>query len=139
HCHKLTAVLSGVGDPSSHDPRPGPLYVKEPGCRLPPLVGPFPQSGLPLSAILCIATHELQAGFSRWEWRGAHIEAEHVDKPQVLADTLVHHMLVDAPPSRIRRIRADRQVFVFEHAPNAYNLYPLGLVSLDEKVVFHSS
>ena len=97
----------------------------------------IPQSSLALSAVLCIAAYELQAGLSRGKRRRANIDAEHVEEPQVLADTLMHHVLVNAPSSKIRSIRADWKVLVPEHAPNANDLDPLGLVRLNQKVVFH--
>src|SRR5690349_9918379 len=81
------------------------MHIEERCVFLPPRFERLAQSSQTLAAVLGIALHELQTGFSLWqEWR-AHVDPQHVAKPEILTHTLVHHLFVHAAPSRVGLLR----------------------------------
>ena len=81
----------------------------------------------------------LVSSLIRRQDRPTGLDAEHRAEPQVLADALVHHLLVDTPPSSIGRMRATPQVRILKHAPDAQHLEALGLVRIDQELISHQS
>jgi hypothetical protein len=95
------------------------------------------QGSEPLSAVLDIALHEGQAGLLlRQGWR-VDVDAQHAAKPEVLAHALVHHLLVHTAPSNVAWARAHRKIVICELTPDADHFDPFGVVSLDQKLVWH--
>src|SRR5258708_23817756 len=71
--------------------------------------------------------------------RRTNVNPQHVDKPQIFAHALVHHLFANAAPSRIRLSRTHRQVLVAEFTPHAHNFYPLGPVRFHQEFISHDS
>ncbi len=69
--------------------------------------------------------------------RRTDIDPQHGAEPQIFADALVHQVLVHAAASWIGPVWSNWKVFVPELAPDTQDLYPLGLVSVDQKVISH--
>ena len=67
---------------------------------------------------------EITADVHRLPWNGA--------------DELVDHLFMRAATARVRRVWANRQVFVGKLAPDAENLQPLGGVGFAEEAVGHA-
>ena len=78
-----------------------------------------------------------QSGFLFGQRRLPHVDPENVREPEILADALVHHLLMDAAAAPVGRVRSHRQVVVGGHAPHAQRLEALGLVGVDEKIEAH--
>src|SRR2546426_2323584 len=91
----------------------------------------------PLAAVFRVAPDKFQASFLRRQRRRAHVNAEHVAEPSVLADALVHHLLVDASSARVALARTRGKLLVAELAPHADHLDSLAGVGFDEEAVFH--
>src|SRR2546428_10106271 len=96
HRHLLSTVMRGMSNTASHHPRTGALHVKEHGLLLPPCFNFLLQCGEALPAVFCVEFDELQTPFQFRKRGSAHIDAEHIAKPQILAHTLMYHLLVDA-------------------------------------------
>src|SRR5262245_35266647 len=111
--------MSGVRHTAGHHPGPRPAYVEKRRLAFPPRIVLVPQRGQTLPAVFLLTAHEFQPDFLFWQWRRAHVDTEHRSKPGVLADTLMHHMLMETTPARIGRVGAYRQILVGEHAPGA--------------------
>src|SRR5260370_1366653 len=129
--------MRGVRNSPYYHPCLRPPHVKEFRFRLPPNIIFCPQLREPLSAVLRIALHEFQATFRRRQWRCIDVNAQHIDKPQILAHALMHHLFAYAAPSRVIRSRTHRKILIAELTPHAHNLHPLGLVGFHKKCVFH--
>ena len=56
-----------------------------------------------------------------------------LERIQILADTLVHHLLVHAPSTPVSWMRTDREVVVAKHAPHAQYFEAFGAVRIDEE------
>jgi hypothetical protein len=108
-----------VSDAACHYPSARPPHIEE--CRFifPPHLVLAAEDIHALSAILRVPPNEFQSGLVCRQWRRANINAEHRPKPEVLANTLMHHVLVDAAPAYIDRMRAEREILILEHGPNA--------------------
>src|SRR5262245_561664 len=117
HCHLLPAVMGCVRQPSRHGPGSRPHDIEELRLLLPPSLIRLTEPFEPTSAVLRVALDELRADFTLGKrWR-SDVDAEHVPKPGVLADTLMHHLLVYAPAPRIVVLRTHREVLVAELTP----------------------
>src|SRR5579863_7427394 len=111
-------MMRGVSHAARHHPSAGAGDTEEGNHLFPPWLGRCLQYGQALGAVLGIALHELPANLARGQrWR-FHINAENGSKPEVLADALMHHLLVHASSARIGSIRPDWQLIVAEHAPD---------------------
>ncbi len=58
----------------------------------------------------------------------ADIYIEHRPEPDVLADTLMHHMLMPTATTHIGRVGSDRKILIREHAPGADHFDALRLI-----------
>ena len=132
-------LLRGVSDAPGNDPRPRAWHIEKRDHLFPPGLSLLTKSGQALSAIFGVTGHKLPANFPRRQGRRAHINAEHVSKPEIFTHALMHHVLVKTAPSCIGRVGPSRKVFIFEHAPHAENFDPLGFVGIEEEVVFHAA
>src|SRR5713226_9887362 len=137
HGHLLSAVMRGMGNAPPHHPSARPLDVEEGHLFLPPTLVFRLQRREPLAAVFRVAPDKFQASFLPRQRRRAHVNAEHVPEPSVLAHALVHHLLVDAPSARIALARTRGKLLVAELAPHADHLDSLASVRLDEEAVFH--
>src|SRR5215469_7359018 len=130
-------MVRRVRNPSHHHPGSRPGYVEELDLLFPPGFVLRVQGRHSLRAVFCVAANELQSALRRRQRGCPDVNAQDVAKPQIFADTLMHHLLVNTPPPRIMGIRADRQILLPELAPYAQNLDPLGGISLDQEPVSH--
>jgi hypothetical protein len=76
------------------------------------------------------------------ERRRTHIDAQHRAEPRVLAHALVHHLFVlfvHTVSAPIGLVASQRVILVPELTPDAHDLYALGFVTLNEKIVSHGS
>ena len=89
-----------------------------------------PHDGQALLAVFPVLPHEFQSDFIFWQRRRSDVNAEHGPKPDVFADTLMHHMFVETASPRIGRVRPDRKILVGEHTPCTNHLDALRLVIL---------
>src|SRR5688572_10973407 len=89
------------------------------------------------SAVLGVEPNEFQSGFVQRQRRCSYVDAQHVAKPGVLADALVHHLFVHAPSARITAPRTNGEIGVDELAPDADDLDALRGVSINEEIVGH--
>src|SRR5262245_36883980 len=131
HGHLLTLMVRRVRQPARHDPRLRSADIEERRRYFPPAaIGP-PQRLEAFAAVFRVALHELDPYFALRKRRRTDIDAQHAPKPGVLADALMHHVLVHAASARIRRMRPHWKILVPELAPDAQDFEPLGLVALD--------
>ena len=91
----------------------------------------------PLGRTRGIALDEVESALDLRQRGHAGPDAQHRPKPQVLADTLVHHLLVHAAAPSVRGMRTNRQILVAEHAPDTEHLQALRFVRLHEESVSH--
>src|SRR6266702_3508791 len=94
-CKLLATMMGGVGHASRHHPGPRPPYVEKRGLAFPPCLILVPQRDQTFSAVVRIPLHELQPDFFFRQRRGSNVYVEHRSKPDVLADTLMHHMFME--------------------------------------------
>src|ERR1035438_3766833 len=130
-------MMGGVGHSASQHPGPGPLHVEKRRLPFPPRLILVPQRSQALLAVIRVLPHKLQSDFLLRQRRRSDVNSKHGSKPDVFADTLMHHMLVNAASPGIGRVRSDGDIVVGEHAPGANHLDALGLVTLRQKVVSH--
>lgn len=128
HSHQLPAMMGRMRNPTHHDPRMTPKYIEESGLSLPPCICLSSQSYEPLPAIFRISLDEFHSCLLGGQRRSAHIDSEHVAKPQILTHALMHHLFMRAAPSRIAFPRPHRQVLIKEFTPDADHFQPLGCV-----------
>src|SRR4051812_40397651 len=125
-------MMGSMGYAASHDPGPRSPHVEKLRLSFPPRLDLTSQRNDALGAVFSVPAHEFQSDFVfRKRWR-SDIDIEHCPKPDIFADTLVHHMLPNAASARIRRVRPGREILVSEHAPGADHFEALGLVSLNQ-------
>ena len=60
------------------------------------------QDGETFAAVLGISRHEFPADLPRRQRRRAHIDAQNLPEPEILAHALMHHVLMHASTARIR-------------------------------------
>src|SRR6266446_1233024 len=135
--HLLAAMVRGMRNPANHHPRPRSLHIEEFRFGLPPAIIFRLQFRKPFPAVLRVALHEFQARLQRWQRRRTNVNPQHVDKPQIFAHALMHHLFVNAAPSRVSLSRTHRQVLVAEFTPHAHNFYPLGPVRFHQEFISH--
>src|SRR5215469_7309198 len=100
-------MMGGMGHAASHHPGPGPPYVEKRRLPLPPRLIPAPQRRQAFSAVLRVLPHEFQSDFVFRQRRRSDINIEHCPKPDVFADTLMHHMFVNTTSARIGWVRTE--------------------------------
>src|SRR6185312_3129603 len=109
--------------------------IEEFGVCFPPRLIFRPKGHKSFLAILGIALNKIEPSFRFRQRRGADINSQHVHEPEILTDTLVDHVLVNAAPTGIGTGRPNRQIVVLELAPDAHQLQALSVVSLDQKII----
>src|SRR5437867_387027 len=135
----LPTVMSRMGNASHHDPGAAAPSVKERDLLLPPALVLSRQLLKPLGGIRRIPLHEGDPRLLVRERRRTKIYTEDAAKPKVLAETLMNHMLSDAAPPGVQRVRTKLQIFVPEHAPHTENFEALRSIGTDKKIVIHCS
>src|SRR4051794_27282460 len=130
-------MVCRMRDTSSHHPGARPLHVEKRGFAFPPFLIPGPERPDAFSTVLFISPDELEPDFFCRQRRSADIDIEHRSKPDVLADTLMHHMLMEAPAARIDRMRTYGKIVIGEHAPGTDHLDALRVICIDQKLVSH--
>src|SRR5579862_8959426 len=138
HRHQLPAVMRSMGNAPDHYPGSRALHIEELHILFPPGLILRPQLGQALSAILGIPLHKLQPCFHLRQRRRAHINPQHVAKPQVFAHGLMHHLLMHVASPRVALPRTHRQILVAKFAPHTDDFHALGRIRLDKKCVSHS-
>src|SRR5689334_2011764 len=123
-------MMGSMGHAASHYPGTRPPHVKKRRLPFPPRIVFAPQHSQALFAVFRIASHEFQSDLIFRQWRCSDVNVEHGPKPDVFADTLMHHMFVNTASARVSWVRSNREILVSEHAPGANHLDALGLVSL---------
>src|SRR6266436_7657292 len=130
--------MRGMGHAAGHHPGSRAPDIEEYGFPFPPSLLFLLERYTTLAAVFRITFHKFQADFLFRQWRRPYVDPEHVTKPDVFTDALVHHVFVDAASPWINGIGADRKILVFEHAPRTDHLCALGFVSVDQELIFHS-
>src|SRR5262249_57991286 len=101
-----------VGNASGHDPGARTLHVKESGLTFEPsLIFSFERRQSP-GAEVGITLHETQPRLRRRQRRFTYVNTKHISEPQVLADALMHHLLMHAAPASGARLRAGPPVCI---------------------------
>src|SRR6185503_8266416 len=97
-------------------------HIEEGYVLFPPRFVFLTQGSEALSAVLNIALDELQTGFLVRQRRSAHVNAQHVAKPQILTYTLMHHLFVHATAPRIAFAWPHRKIVICELTPDTAHL-----------------
>jgi hypothetical protein len=127
----LATVMGGMGHTAGHHPGPRPADVEKRRLAFPPRLILLPQHDEAFPAVFLLLPHEFQPDFFfRQRWR-SNVYIEHRSKPNVLADTLMHHMLMETTAPAICRGGAHREIMVREHAPGTDHFDALRLISVD--------
>src|SRR5438093_7507659 len=137
HSHQLTSMMGRMSQSPSHYPGARTLHIEEFCALFPPGFILLPQRGEPFSAVFRVSLHELEPCLLLRKRRRAYVNSKHVAKPEILADALMHHLLMHAAPARIAVSRTNGKIFVLKLAPHADDLQPLGRIGLDKEVIFH--
>jgi hypothetical protein len=127
-----------MGQATRHHPGPWAAHIKELSLFLPPRFVLLTQSIQSFAAILCITSHELQTSFLMREGWSTHINAQHVAKPEILAHTLMDHLLVHTAASRIILERAHVKILIRELTPDTDHFDAFGFVCLNQEIVSHN-
>ncbi len=106
-------------------------HIEEGSCLFPPRFGLLTQDLKAFAAVFSVALDELQTSLRMWQGWRAHVDPQHVAKPQILAHALMHHLLVHATPSTVGRVRAHQKVVVLELTPHADHLDAFRCVCVD--------
>src|SRR5271166_800873 len=106
-------------DAPRHHPCTRASHNKEVGCLFPPSVGLLAQLREPFSAVSRVLLDELQASFWFWQRWCFDVDSEHGPKPQILADALMHHLLMNTTSPWIITAGAHRKIVIPELAPHA--------------------
>src|SRR6478735_3682006 len=130
-------MMGSMGHTASHHPCPRSPHVEKRRLCFPPRLILGPQHREALFAVFLVPPHEFQPDFFFRQRRCTDVYVEHRPKPDVLADTLMHHMLMETAAARIGRVGTDRKIMIREHAPGADHFDTLRLISLDQKVISH--
>src|SRR5579863_10717077 len=115
-------------DAPRHHPRTRALHTKEVGRLFPPGVVLLAQLREPFFAINRVLLHELQPSFWFWQRWCFDVDAKHGPKPQVLADTLMHHLLMNTASPRIITAGAHWKIVIPELAPHADHFDSFGFI-----------
>src|SRR5262245_28552592 len=127
-----------VRQPACHHPGSRALHIEEGNQLLPPALARLPQSIEPLTALVRVARHELDAALAVRKGRRSHIDTEHRPKPRIFADALMHHVFVKAPPTAVVMPWTNSEILVAEFTPDAQDLQSLAVVAVDQEVVNHN-
>src|SRR5947209_6458211 len=130
-------MVGSMSHAAGHHPCPRSPHVEESRFVFPPHLILVTQFGQALSAIAGVSPDEFQPGLICRQRRRLNINVEHCSKPEVFANTLMHHVLLDTAPTHVAWVRPEREVLVIEHGPGADHLDALGFVRFDQKVVSH--
>src|ERR1051326_7602204 len=130
-------MMGGMGHTASHHPGPRSPHVEKLRLSFPPRLIFGSQHSEALSAVFLVLAHEFQPDFFLGERRRPDVDIEHRPEPDVLADTLMHHMLMEVTAALIGGVGTDWKVMVRKHAPGADHFDALRLISLDQKVISH--
>src|SRR4051812_7852215 len=122
-------MVRRVSRSARHNPRAGTPYIEERDLGLPPCLVSAAQRRQSLATILGIPSHEFRPRLVHGQRTRAGLDAEHRTEPVVFTDALMDHMLQEAAPSRIGRVRPDLKIVVAEHTPGAEHFQSLSLVS----------
>src|SRR6187399_697915 len=124
-------MMGGVGEAARHDPGARAWDVKEQCGRFPPGIVCRAQALQAASAVLGVASDELDARFDRRQWRRIDVDTQHRSKPIVLTDALVNQVLENAATAWIVQLRTDLEVVVSKLTPDAQSLDALAVVAVD--------
>ena len=124
-------MVGGVGQAAEHDPALRSLDLEELGRLTPPLFRLLAQQSQSLLRKISVVAKEVEPRLFLRQRGAAGIDAEHVFHPGVLADALMHHVLVRRSDPRRR---TEFHVFVGEHRPHRKRFQTFGVVGVDEKV-----
>src|ERR1700678_379762 len=131
-------MMRGMRHPPRHHPRSGSLHIEELCFPFPPCFVFALQLRQTLPAVLSVPLHKLESRFLLWQWRSTDVDPQHVAEPQVFAHALVHHLFMNAAPSRVALERPQRKILIPELAPHADYFYPLCCVCFDQECISHS-
>src|SRR5437667_12722823 len=136
HSHQLTSMMGRMSQSPSHYPGARTLHIEEFCALFPPGFILLPQRGEPFSAVFRVSLHELEPCLLLRKRRRAYVNSKHVAKPEILADALMHHLLMHAAPARIAVSRTNGKIFVLKLAPHADELQTLARKDLDKVGIF---
>jgi len=127
-----------MGQPSRDHPGSRSRNVEKLCFAFPPGRLGAPKRGETSSTVFRVPSHEFQPRFFFRQRRRSDVDIEHRSEPEILTDTLMHHVFMDTTAARIGLIGARGQVLVTEHAPHAEHLHALCFIHVDQKVISHS-
>src|SRR5262249_18888423 len=137
HGHLLATVVRCVGNSAGHHPGSRTPHVKEGGFTFEPGLVFGLERRQPPGAEICVTLHEAEPRLRRWQrWR-TYLDTKHVAKPQVLADALMHHLLVHAASARVASIRTERKILIMKLTPHAHNFDSFRFIRFYQKTIFH--
>src|ERR1700747_1209389 len=127
-----------MGKTAGHDPGTGFDYVEKLAIILPPIWALLLQLTQPFATVFRIAIDEFNTGLLLRKRRSIYVYDQHSAKPEILADTLVHHLLANAPSACVAGMGAEWQVAIVKCAPDANHLHSLWSVGLHQKIIGHA-
>src|SRR5260370_21553871 len=124
--------MRGVGDAPHQHPGALALDVKKARRLLEPGLGLAAQLLEAPGRGLGVAPEEPQASLAGWQSRLAEVDPQHGAHPEILADALMHHVLVRRPRAGLG---PKGEVAVGEQRPDGKGLEALRLIGLEQEVV----
>src|SRR5208337_2150494 len=103
----LSPVMCSMCYSSQHNPSPCSCDVKKGHLNFPPGFILFFKSGEPLSTIFSIPLYKFDTCFRFRQGRRSYINTEHIAKPLVFTQTLMHHVFEGISVSLVQRMRAN--------------------------------
>src|SRR5215468_4311182 len=126
-----------MGKTAGHDPGTAFDYVEKLAITFPPVPALLLQLTQPFATVFGIAIDEFKSSFLLRKRRSIYVYGKHGAKPEIFADTLVHHLLANAAAARVARMGAEWQVDIVKFAPDANYFHSLCSISLHQKFIGH--
>src|SRR6185312_6693556 len=105
-------MMGGMGHAAGQHPGTRPPHIEKRLLPFPPSPVLALKHDETLPAVLRVAPHEFQPDFFFRQRRRSDVYIEHRSKPNVLADALMYHMLVETAAARVGPVGTQREIIV---------------------------